>query len=216
MYYFFYLYVTFFSECWCNRLLKCISFTYQQIFFGQRYTLKFIIVVYERQIMTQIRYNGQYWQRFASISFSFKGDDSFGGGGHFHLKLYYVREIRPQKSNQTNTNSIIMSAEDCQVWWIWLTMLKLVDHLPIGMENDKIHCDISTFQLLQVEDRGSKDKLEQNQFEKIGKTHNIWRMRYNCSFFCATFFWVYSSAFVLSTHYSIGVRGGELRKGLCT
>ena len=36
---FLYLYVTIFSECWCNKLLKCISFTYQKIFFGQRYTL---------------------------------------------------------------------------------------------------------------------------------------------------------------------------------
>ena len=30
----------FFSECLCNGLLKCISFTHQQIILGQRYTLK--------------------------------------------------------------------------------------------------------------------------------------------------------------------------------
>ena len=30
---------TFFSECWCNGLLKCVPFTYQTIFFGDRYTL---------------------------------------------------------------------------------------------------------------------------------------------------------------------------------
>ena len=33
---------TFFFECWCNRLLKCVPFTYQQIFFGDRYTLTLI------------------------------------------------------------------------------------------------------------------------------------------------------------------------------
>ena len=28
-----------FSECWCNGLLKCISFTYQKIILGKRHTL---------------------------------------------------------------------------------------------------------------------------------------------------------------------------------
>ena len=50
MYYFCCFYVT--SEYWCNRLLKCISFTYQQIFGGRRYSLlkrpfhKYIICIH--------------------------------------------------------------------------------------------------------------------------------------------------------------------------
>ena len=36
MYYFF-IYIFFsFSECWCNRLLKCVSVTYQKYFFEKR------------------------------------------------------------------------------------------------------------------------------------------------------------------------------------
>ena len=30
---------TFFFECWCNGLLKCVPFTYQKILCGDRYTL---------------------------------------------------------------------------------------------------------------------------------------------------------------------------------
>ena len=39
--YFFYLHVTFFSECWCNRILKCVSFTYQKNIFWPKMHFNF-------------------------------------------------------------------------------------------------------------------------------------------------------------------------------
>ena len=39
MKYYFITWWTYYSECWCNGLLKCVPFTYQQIILGYRYTL---------------------------------------------------------------------------------------------------------------------------------------------------------------------------------